>query len=179
MTNLKSFYTENVIPKLVEEFKYSNIHLIPKLDKLIISTGLGVKGQNPAFLQKAIDEIRLISGQHPITTLSKKAIAGFKIRENMILGLVVTLRRQKMYSFLEKLIKLVFPRIRDFHGINPKSFDTKGNYNIGISDQLIFPEIEYSNVEQTRGFNISIVTTAKTVNEGFFLLKELGMPFIK
>ena len=179
MTNLKKEYLENVIPKLLEEFSYENKHQIPKLEKIQISAGLGLNAQNRTFLQKAIEEIRLITGQQPVLTKSKKSIAGFKIREGMPLGLVVTLRREKMYAFLEKFIKLVLPRIRDFRGLNPTNFDKDGNYNLGITDQLVFPEIDYDTVDQRRGFNITIVTTAKNESEGFFLLKELGVPFAK
>jgi large subunit ribosomal protein L5 len=179
MTDLKNHYLKNVIPKLKEEFKYSNIHQIPKIEKIQISSGLGLNAQNRIFLQKATEEIRLITGQQPILTISKNSIAGFKIREGMPLGLTVTLRREKMYAFLEKFIKLVLPRIRDFRGLNPNQFDRHGNYNLGISEQLVFPEIDYDSVEQRRGFNITIVTTAKNPSEGFFLLKELGVPFTK
>jgi len=177
MSNLKNDYLQLVVPKLKEKYKYKNIHQIPKLEKIQISSGLGLKAQNKAFLQKAIEEIKIISGQHPIITKSKKSIAGFKIREEMPLGLTVTLRREKMYAFLEKFIKLVLPRIRDFRGLNPKNFDQHGNYNLGISDQLVFPEIDFDTVDDTRGFNITIVTTAKNSHEGFTLLKELGFPF--
>jgi len=131
------------------------------------------------FLQKATEEIRLITGQHPVLTISKNSIAGFKIREGMPLGLTVTLRREKMYAFLEKFTKLVLPRLRDFRGLNPNNFDKHGNYNLGITEQLVFPEIDYDSVDQRRGFNITIVTTAKNPKEGFFLLKELGVPFSK
>ena len=179
MSTLKKEYLEIVIPKLVKEFDYKNKHQIPKIAKIQISTGLGLNAQNRTFLQKAIDEIRLISGQEPILTKAKHSIAGFKIREGMPLGLVVTLRRKKMYAFLEKFTKLVLPRIRDFRGLNPNNFDKHGNYNLGISDQLVFPEIDYDIVDQRRGFNITIVTTAENAVEGFFLLKELGVPFAK
>jgi large subunit ribosomal protein L5 len=178
MSNLKKEYKEIVSAKLIEEFKYENKHQIPKIEKILISSGLGLNAQNRTFLQKAIEEIRLISGQQPIMTKAKKSIAGFKIREGMPLGLTVTLRRGKMYAFLEKFIKLVLPRIRDFRGLNPNNFDKHGNYNLGISEQLVFPEIDYDSVDQRRGFNITIVTTAKTSAEGFFLLKELGTPLI-
>jgi large subunit ribosomal protein L5 len=179
MTNLKEHYLTNVIPKLMEEFKYLNKHQIPKIQKIHISSGLGLNAQNRVFLQKAIEEIRLITGQHPILTNSKNSIAGFKIRKGMPLGLTVTLRREKMYAFLEKFIKLVLPRIRDFRGLNNNNFDKNGNYNLGIGEQLVFPEIDYNTVEQQRGFNITIVTTAKNYEESFFLLKELGVPFKK
>lgn len=179
MSNLKQLYKDEVIKKLLEEFKYSNKHEIPKLEKIQVSAGLGLNASNRVFLQKATEEIRLITGQHPVLTVSKNSIAGFKIREGMPLGLTVTLRREKMYAFLEKFTKLVLPRIRDFRGLNPTNFDKHGNYNLGISEQLVFPEIDYDSVEQRRGFNITIVTTAKTPSEGFFLLKELGVPFSK
>lgn len=177
MSNLKKLYREEVIPKLEKKFEYKNKHQFPKLEKIQISSGLGLNAQNKNFLQKAIDEIRAISGQQPILTKAKKSIAGFKIREGMPLGLTVTLRREKMYAFLEKFVKLVLPRIRDFRGLSPTNFDKYGNYNIGISEQLVFPEIDYDNVEQRRGFNITIVTTAQNSTESFFLLKELGVPF--
>ena len=162
---------------ILTQFEYKNIHEIPKLEKIHISSGLGLNAQNRVFLQKAIEEIRLITGQQPIITKSKKSIAGFKIRENVPLGLSVTLRREKMYSFLERFIKLVLPRIRDFRGLNPNNFDKHGNYNVGISDQLVFPDIDFETVDAKRGFNITIVTSAKNTSEGFFLLKELGVPF--
>ena len=179
MSNLKKDYLEVVVPKLLKEFKYSNIHEIPKIEKIQVSAGLGLNASNRVFLQKATEEIRQITGQHPVLTMSKNSIAGFKIREGMPLGLTVTLRKEKMYAFLEKFIKLVLPRIRDFRGLNPKNFDKYGNYNLGISEQLVFPEIDYDSVEQRRGFNITIVTTAKNSTESFFLLKELGVPFAK
>jgi len=179
MSNLKKEYLEVVVPKLVKEFNYSNIHQIPKIEKIQVSAGLGLNASNRVFLQKATEEIRQITGQHPVLTMSKNSIAGFKIREGMPLGLTVTLRKEKMYAFLEKFIKLVLPRIRDFRGLNPKNFDKHGNYNLGISEQLVFPEIDYDSVEQRRGFNITIVTTAKNSTESFFLLKELGVPFAK
>ena len=177
MSNLKTHYLNTVIPNLVKEFEYKNKHQIPKIEKIHVSAGLGLNAQNRVFLQKATEEIRLITGQQPIMTTSKKSIAGFKVREGMPLGLTVTLRREKMYAFLEKFTKLVLPRIRDFRGLNANHFDKHGNYNLGITEQLVFPEIDYDSVDQRRGFNITIVTTAKNSAEGFFLLKELGVPF--
>ncbi len=177
MSKLKEEYLEIVVPKLVHKFSYKNIHEIPKLTKIQISSALGLNAQNKTYLQKAIEEFRLISGQQPILTNAKKSISGFKVREGMPLGLVVTLRREKMYAFLEKCIKLALPRIRDFHGLNPKGFDFSGNYNFGISEQLVFPEIDYEDVDQRRGFNITIVTTAKSAAESLFFLKELGLLF--
>lgn len=179
MKNLKQEYLEDITPNLVNEFGYKNKHEIPKLVKISVSCGLGLNAQNRTFLQKATDEIRAITGQHPILTKAKQSIAGFKIREGMPLGLTVTLRRGKMYAFLEKFIKIVLPRIRDFRGLDPNNFDKFGNYNIGFSEQLIFPEIDYDQVEQRRGFNVTIVTTAKTPKEARFLLKECGLPFAK
>jgi large subunit ribosomal protein L5 len=179
MNNLRTDYINNVIPKLAKEFNYANVHQIPKVSKIHVSCGLGLNASNRTFLQKATDEIRVMTGQQPVLTSAKNSVAGFKIREGMPLGLTVTLRREKMYAFLEKFIKLVLPRIRDFRGLNPKNFDKFGNYNLGISDQLVFPEIDYDSVEQRRGFNITIVTTAKNKEEAFYLLQELGFPFAK
>jgi len=179
--NLKEKYQKNVREKLNQKFSYQNNHQIPKIIKIQISSALGLNAQNKNFLQKAIEEIRSITGQHPIITKAKKSIAGFKIRQGMPLGLVVTLRREKMYAFLEKFVKLVLPRIRDFRGLDPNQFDENGNYNIGIAEQSVFPEIDDDSLDQTqkRGFNITIVTTATTKTEAFFLLKELGVPFSK
>lgn len=179
MNNLIKEYKSFVVPKLVAQFKYSNKHQIPKIKKILVSSGLGLNAQNKAYLKNAIEEYRQITGQQPVLTLAKKSIAGFKIREGMPIGLFVTLRREKMYAFLEKLNKIVLPRLRDFRGLNPNNFDKNGNYNLGIVEQLIFPEINYENVEKQRGFTITIVTSAKNKKEGFFLLKELGMPFAK
>jgi large subunit ribosomal protein L5 len=179
MSNLKTHYLDSVVPNLVKEFQYQNKHEIPKLEKICVSAGLGLNAQNRVYLQKATEEIRLITGQHPVLTTSRKSIAGFKIREGIPLGLTVTLRREKMYAFLETFTKLVLPRIRDFRGLNPNNFDKNGNYNLGITEQLVFPQIDYDSVDQRRGFNITIVTTAKNSTEGFFLLKELGVPFSK
>jgi len=177
MNKLKENYLTNVVPNLIEKFRYANIHEIPKLIKIQVSAGLGLNAQNKTYLQKAIEEFRLITGQHPVLTKAKKSVSGFKIREGMPLGLVVTLRKEKMYAFLEKCIQLVLPRVRDFRGLNPYAFDFSGNYNFGISEQLVFPEIDYENVEQKRGFHITIGTTAKNPAEALFFLSELGLPF--
>lgn len=179
MNNLKNEYLTIVIPKLQKKFSYKNAHQIPKIEKIQISSGLGLNAQNKIFLQNAIEEYRQITGQHPVLTKAKKSIAGFKIREGMPMGLFVTLRKEKMYAFLEKLIKIVLPRIRDFRGLSANNFDKNGNYNLGITEQLVFPEINYDNVEKQRGFTITIVTSAKNKMESFFLLKELGIPFAK
>jgi large subunit ribosomal protein L5 len=177
MSNLKIQYLTSTVPKLLEEFQYKNVHEIPKIQKIQISSGLGLNAQNRVYLQKAIEEFRLITGQQPIVSNAKKSVAGFKIREGVPLGLTVTLRREKMYSFLERFTKLVLPRIRDFRGLNPTNFDKYGNYNVGIAEQLVFPDIDFTTVDARRGFNITIVTTAKNSKEGYFLLKELGVPF--
>nr|QWK42869.1 ribosomal protein L5 [Laminaria ephemera] len=174
--NLKFLYKDLVFPNLVKQFNYKNNHQVPKLVKIQLNRGLGVDGQNNKTLQKSVDEMRLITGQQPILTKAKKSIAGFKVREEMVLGITVTLRSKKMYAFLEKLIHLVLPRIRDFRGLSLKGFDRNGNYNFGLKEQLVFPEISYENVDQIKGFNISIVTTAQTKNEGIALLKEFGFP---
>lgn len=173
----KNLYEEEVIPYLKDNFKYSNIHQIPRIEKIQINRGLGSLAQNTKILKKSIDEFRSITGQQPVVTKSKKSIAGFKLREEMELGVTVTLRRQRMYSFLDRLINLALPRIRDFQGLDPKKFDKFGNYTFGITDQLIFPEIEYESVDQSLGFNITITTSAQTAKEGLVLLKKMGLPF--
>lgn len=175
----KKIYQDRIKSKLKDKFKYTNDHQIPKLVKIQINRGLGLGAQNKTVLQKTIEEIRLITGQQPIVTKAKKSIAGFKTREGMDLGVTVTLRNDFMFAFLEKLINLVLPRIRDFRGLNPDSFDDFGNYNLGIREQLVFPEIDYNMIDQLRGYNISIVTTAKTAEEGRLLLQEFGFPFKK
>lgn len=173
----KNLYTNDAIPYLKEEFRYKNFHEFPTLKKIQINRGLGIAGQNTKVLKKSIQEFRLITGQQPIITKAKKSIAGFKVREDMDIGLTVTLRRSRMYSFLDRLINLALPRIRDFQGLDKKKFDKNGNYTFGISDQLIFPEIDFENVDQTFGFNVTIVTSAKSPKEGLALLKKIGFPF--
>jgi large subunit ribosomal protein L5 len=179
MSNLKNEYYSKVIPTLNKEFTYKNKHEVPKLEKIVVSVSLGLLAQNKNAYQQALEEMRMITGQHPILTKAKKSVAGFKLREGMPLGFVVTLRREKMYAFLEKLIKLVLPRIRDFRGVSPTQFDKFGNYNLGIADKSVFPEIDtdYTQGEAKRGFNITLVTTAKTNYESYVFLKELGFPF--
>ncbi|MDJ0554667.1 MAG: 50S ribosomal protein L5 [Microcoleaceae cyanobacterium MO_207.B10] len=174
---LKKVYQEKIVPKLMEQFSYTNVHQVPKLVKITVNRGLGEASQNAKALDSSIKEIATIAGQKPVVTRAKKAIAGFKIRQGMPVGVMVTLRSEKMYDFLERLINLALPRIRDFRGINPKSFDGRGNYSLGLKEQLIFPEIEYDSIDQIRGMDISIITTAKTDEEGRALLKEMGMPF--
>lgn len=173
---LNEIYTDTVIKNLQTTFQYKNIHQVPKLIKIQLNRGLGIDGQNTAILKKSIEEFCIITGQYPIVTKAKKSIAGFKVRENMTLGVTVTLRGEKMYSLLEKIIHLVLPRIRDFRGLSSKGFDEHGNFNFGLREQLVFPEISYEKVDQTRGLNITIVTSAKTKVEGMALLKEFGFP---
>jgi large subunit ribosomal protein L5 len=174
---LRNYYKEKVIPMLLEQFKYQNIHEVPKVLKITINRGLGEASKNNKALEISLQELSTISGQQPIITKARKSIAGFKIRDGMPVGIAVTLRKQIMYSFLERFIHLALPRIRDFKGISIKGFDGRGNYNLGIKEQLIFPEIEYDKVDQIRGMDICITTTAKTQQEGIALLKALGMPF--
>jgi large subunit ribosomal protein L5 len=174
---LKSRYEEKIVSKLMEQFGYKNIHQVPKVVKVTVNRGLGEAAQNAKALESSIQEIAIITGQKPVVTRAKKAIAGFKIRQGMPIGVMVTLRSDRMYAFLDRLINLALPRIRDFRGINPKSFDGRGNYNLGVREQLIFPEVDYDSIDQIRGMDISIVTTANTDEEGRALLKEMGMPF--
>jgi large subunit ribosomal protein L5 len=174
--SLKEKYKTQITKNLLNEFQYKNIHQVPKILKIQINRGLGASASNNSILQQSLQEFRMITGQQPVITKSKKAIAGFKIREGQPLGITVTLRKKYMYSFLERLINFVLPRIRDFNGLNPNGFDQFGNYNFGLKTQLVFPEISYENVEQFRGMNITIVTSAKTKEEGFSLLKNYGLP---
>jgi large subunit ribosomal protein L5 len=174
---LKTVYQDTIVPKLKEEFGYSNIHQVPKVIKITLNRGLGEASQNAKALESSIAEISKITGQKPVVTRAKKAIAGFKIRQGMPVGVMVTLRSERMYAFLDRLINLALPRIRDFRGISDKSFDGHGNYSLGVREQLIFPEIDYDSIDQIRGLDISIITTAKTDEEGRALLKAMGMPF--
>jgi len=177
MSKLKTYYQDTITPKLKEQFGYTNIHQVPRVTKVVINRGLGEASQNAKALESSLSELAVITGQKPVVTRAKKAIAGFKIRQGMPVGAMVTLRGDKMYAFLERLINLALPRIRDFRGISAKSFDGRGNYSLGVKEQLIFPEIEYDSIDQIRGFDISIITTANTDEEGRALLKEMGMPF--
>ncbi len=177
MATLKERYEKEIVPKLKEQFGYTNIHQVPKLVKVTVNRGLGEASQNAKALESSLSEIAIITGQKPVVTRSKKAIAGFKIREGMPVGMAVTLRRERMYAFVDRLLNLALPRIRDFRGVNPKSFDGRGNYTLGVREQLIFPEVSYDKIDQIRGMDISIVTTAMTDEEGRALLKEMGMPF--
>lgn len=174
---LKTSYYESVVPKLMEQFKYTNIHQVPKVIKVTVNRGLGEASQNAKALESSLSEMALITGQRPVVTRAKKAIAGFKIRQGMPVGVMVTLRSDRMYAFLNRLFNLALPRIRDFRGISPRAFDGRGNFTLGLREQLIFPEIEYDSIDQIRGMDITIVTTAQTDEEGRALLKEMGMPF--
>lgn len=176
---IKGIYENEVVPYLKETFGYKNIHEIPKIQKIQINRGLGIDAQNNKVLQKSVNEIRDITGQQPMVTIATKSNAGFKIREEMPLGVTTTLRREKMYTFLDRFINLTLPRLRDFQGLDPNKFDKYGNYNLGITDQLIFPEINYEQVDQMLGLNITIVTTAKNPKEGLALLQKVGLPFRK
>lgn len=177
--DLKVLYKEQVVPSLIKEFGYKNIEQVPKIVKISINRGVGEAAKNSKDLDSCVDEIAIISGQKPTLNVAKKSVAGFKIRDGMVVGASVTLRKEQMYTFLTKIINIVLPRIRDFRGISPNCFDGRGNYNLGLTEQLIFPEINYDDVTQLRGFDISIVTTAKTDEEALSLLKSLGMPFKK
>jgi large subunit ribosomal protein L5 len=176
---LKHIYHEQIIPKLLEQLHYRNIHQIPKLNKIVVNRGLGEAAQNTKILESSISELKVITTQSVVVTRSRKAIAGFKIREKRPVGITVILRNKRMYAFIDRLVNLALPRIRDFQGVNPNSFDGHGNYNFGLDEQLIFPEISYDQVSQLRGIDVCIVTTSNTDKEGFSLLKILGIPFKK
>nr|YP_010330163.1 ribosomal protein L5 [Porphyridium aerugineum]UNJ17879.1 ribosomal protein L5 [Porphyridium aerugineum] len=178
-SNLKSIYQDKVVSSLKEKFNYQNVHQIPKLTKITINRGLGEASQNAKLLENSVKELSIVTGQKPVITRAKKAIAGFKLREDLPVGMKVTLRREKMYSFLERFINLALPRIRDFRGISPKKFDGRGNYNLGLKEQLMFPEISYNDVDKLLGMDICISTTAKSDEECLALLELLGMPFSK
>nr|YP_009057851.1 ribosomal protein L5 [Nephroselmis astigmatica]AID67721.1 ribosomal protein L5 [Nephroselmis astigmatica] len=174
---LKNFYLDSVLPKLQDQFQYTNLHQVPYVQKIVINRGLGEASQNAKILEASIKEMGIIAGQRGVVTKAKKAIASFKVREEMPVGISVTLRGERMYGFLDRLINLALPRIRDFHGINPESFDGHGNYSLGLEEQLMFPEIDYDSIEKVRGMDISIITSASNDQEGLALLAGLGMPF--
>jgi len=177
MARLKDVYEKELVPKLQEEFSYKNIMEVPKLEKIVVNMGLGEAIQNVKILDSASVELASITGQKVVITRAKKSIASFKLREGMPIGCMVTLRREKMYEFLDRLVNVALPRVRDFKGISGKGFDGRGNYTVGIKEQLIFPEINYDKVDKIKGMNITIVTTAKTDAEGKTLLRLFGMPF--
>ncbi|MGI8992154.1 MAG: 50S ribosomal protein L5 [Bryobacteraceae bacterium] len=174
---LREHYIKTAIPALSQEFGYKNVMAVPKLEKISINIGLGEATQNAKLMDAAANELAAIAGQKPIVTKAKKSIAAFKLREGMAIGCMVTLRGDRMYEFFDRLVNVALPRVRDFRGVSSKSFDGRGNYTLGIKDQLIFPEIDYSKVDKTKGMNISITTTARTDAEGMSLLKNMGMPF--
>jgi len=177
MARLKDKYLNEVVPGLQEKFNYTNVMSIPKLDKVTVNIGLGEAVNNPKAVEAAVHDMTLITGQKPVVTKAKKSIATFKVREGMPIGVKVTLRGDRMYEFVDKLFSVALPRVRDFHGVSPKSFDGRGNYTLGLKEQLIFPEIEYDKIDKIRGLEIVFSTTAKTDEEGRELLKLLGMPF--
>ena len=177
MQRLKTIYFKDIVPKLQKEFLYKNINEVPKLKKIVISRSFDESCQNSKVLESLSNELSVISGQKPVTSLARKAISSFKLKENMPVGMFLTLRGDKMYSFLDRLINLSLPRIRDFQGLSAKSFDGSGNYSLGLTEQLMFPEIDFDKVVKVQGMDISIVTTANSDKEAFFLLKEFGMPF--
>jgi large subunit ribosomal protein L5 len=177
MSQLKEFYDKEVVPKLIDTFKYKNVMEVPRLDKVVLNMGLGEAIQNIKLLDSASAELQIVAGQHPVITRAKKSIAAFKLREGMPIGCMVTLRRVRMYDFFYKLVNIALPRVRDFRGISGKAFDGRGNYSLGIKEQIIFPEIEYDRIDRIKGLNISVVTSATTDKEGKELLRLLGMPF--
>ena len=179
MNRLKEKYVNEIVPSLKEEFKYANVNQVPALSKIVVNIGCGDASTNSKLLEAAMKDLEIITGQKPVATKAKKAIAGFKLREGQAIGCKVTLRGENMYNFLDKLISITLPRVRDFRGISPKAFDGRGNYTLGLTEQLIFPEIEYDNVVKVRGMDIVFVTTATSNEEALSLLKGFGMPFKK
>lgn len=179
MNHLKEKYTKEIVPELTEKYKYKSVMDVPKLEKIVVNIGVGDATGNSKLLEAAMNELELITGQKPVATTAKKAIAGFKLREGQKIGCKVTLRGENMYNFMQKLISIALPRVRDFRGVSPKAFDGRGNYTLGLTEQLIFSEIEYDNVVKVRGMDVVFVTTAKTNEEAYDLLKGFGMPFKK
>ena len=179
MSRLKDKYTSEVAPALKETFKYTSVMQIPKIEKIVLNMGVGEVKDNPKALDNAMRDMGIIAGQKPVSTVARKSVAAFKLREGMKIGCKVTLRGENMYNFLDKLISISLPRVRDFRGISPNSFDGHGNYAMGIKEQLMFPEIDYDKIDKIRGMDIIIVTTAETDEEAFELLKLIGMPFHK
>ena len=177
MSRLKEKYLEDVVPVLRKEFGYKNVMAIPKVEKVVVNMGLGEATQNVKLVDAGADEVGRITGQRPVTTRAKKSIAAFKVRQGMPVGTMVTLRGERMYEFLDRLMNIALPRVRDFKGVSPKGFDGRGNYTLGLRDQLLFPEIDYMKVDKARGMNVSVVTTAKTNEEARRLLQLLGLPF--
>ena len=179
MSNFKELYNDKIKNELMKEFNYKSVMQVPKLDKIVVNMGIGEGSHDDKFIEAALKDLEIITGQKPIVTKARKSIAGFKLREGQPIGVKVTLRGENMYTFMEKLIKVSLPRVRDFRGISKHAFDGKGNYTLGIKEQLIFPEINYDDVVKVRGMDIVFVTTAKSNEEAFKLLSEFGMPFKK
>ncbi len=179
VTRLQKFYADNVIPALKKEFALENVMQIPRLEKIVVNMGLGEAVQNQKIIESGVAELIMITGQKPVITKSKKSIATFKLRENQPIGVMVTLRRSRMWEFADRLINLSLPRVRDFKGVSPKAFDGRGNYTLGVREQIIFPEIDYDKIDKIKGMNITFVTTAANDDQGRALLRELGMPFRK
>ena len=177
MARLKEYYKEEVTPALIKELGYKNSMQVPRLEKIVVNMGLGEAIQNIKILDNAVSELAMIVGQRPVITKARKSIATFKLRQGMSIGCMVTLRREKMYEFLDRLVNVAIPRIRDFRGISPKSFDGRGNFSMGINEHYIFPEIDYDKIDKVKGLNITIVTTARTDDEARRLLKLMGVPF--
>jgi large subunit ribosomal protein L5 len=177
MARLKAKYQDSVVPAMIEEFGYKNAMQVPRLEKITINVGVGEATQNAKAIDSTVAEMTAIAGQKPVVTRAKKAIANFKLREGVPIGCMVTLRRERMYEFLDRLIHVALPRVRDFKGVSARSFDGRGNYSLGLTEQIIFPEIQADKIEKTRGMTVSITTTAKTDQEGRALLRHLGMPF--
>jgi large subunit ribosomal protein L5 len=177
MTRLKEKYQKDVVPALTKEFGYKNVMAVPKIEKVVVNMGLGEATSNAKIIDTGADEVARITGQKPVTRRAKKSIAAFKVRKGMPIGTMVTLRGERMWEFLDRLMSIALPRVRDFKGVSPKGFDGRGNYTLGLRDQLLFPEIDYMKVDKARGMNVSVVTTAKTDEEARKLLQFIGMPF--
>lgn len=177
MTRLKKTYQEEVVPQLQKDFNYTNVNQVPKIKKIVLNRGLGEAVQNAKIIDSAIEQLRLITGQKPVVTKAKKSISNFKLRQGVPIGVMVTLRSDKMYEFFDRLVSIALPRVRDFRGISKKGFDGNGNYTLGLKEQLIFPEIQYDMVDKIAGMNITIVTDAKTDKEGQRLIELMGVPF--
>jgi len=177
MARLKAYYEKEVVPALVKQFKYKNRMEVPRIEKIVVNMGLGDAIQNIKILDNAVQELAMIVGQKPVVTKAKKSIATFKLRKGMSIGCMVTLRRERMYEFFDRLVNVALPRIRDFRGISPKSFDGRGNFSMGVKEQFIFPEIDYDKVEKVTGMNITVVTTARSDDEARELLRRMGVPF--
>ena len=177
MARLQDQYKEEIVPRLKEKFGYRNVMQVPKLSKVVVNMGLGDAIENVKVIETAAAEMAIITGQKPVVTKARKSIANFKLREGVPIGVMVTLRRDQMYNFIDKLIAIALPRVRDFKGVSPRGFDGRGNYTLGIREQIMFPEVNYDKIDKIRGMNITIVTTARTDEEGLELLRLMGMPF--